>query len=126
MAMMQSADPTPANVGVSRRLEQPSEPRLSLTVFGNMRVSFQGHTLKIKNRKSQALLAFLALSDNPRETREKLIGIFWSESDERRGQASLRHALRELREGFLNCGFDGLYTEKLTVELDREKIEVDL
>src|SRR5215831_2893216 len=118
-SMRSIGDVPVANIQLSDNPQLVDDPCLFLSVFGNMAVTFLGRELKIRNRKSRALLAFLALSDNVWETREKIIGIFW-------GQASLRHALRELRKIFLGCGFSGLYTEKLNVQLDRRIIEVDL
>ena len=125
-SMRSIGDVPVANIQLSDNPQLVDDPCLFLSVFGNMSVTFLEQELKIRNRKSRALLAFLALSDNVWETREKIIGLFWSESDERKGQASLRHALRELREIFLGCGFSGMHTEKLAVRLDRRMIKIDL
>jgi DNA-binding SARP family transcriptional activator len=119
-------DATPVNFISTESSQSIGEHRLSLSVFGNMSVAFRARELKIKNRKSRALLAFLALSESVWETRERLIGVFWSESEERKALASLRQSLREIRQAFLDSGFDGLQTEKLTVHLDRRRIQIDL
>src|SRR5215472_18833327 len=102
-----SVDADPAALVRPNGSSSISEHRLLLSVFGNMSIAFRGNDLKITNRKSSGLLALLALSDNVRETRERLIGILWSESEERKARASLRQALAELRQIFLSLSFYG-------------------
>src|SRR5436853_7342227 len=103
-----------------------SQPRLAISVLGNVSVAFGGPQIRIKTRKSRALIAYLALADGRQETRERLVGLFWSESDENKARASLRQSLHELREAFLQAGYDGMQTEKLVIDLDRERLDVDL
>lgn len=99
---------------------------LSISVLGNMSLAFNGRDIKIKSRKSRAVLAFLALSESRQETRERLVGLFWSESEEHKARASLRQTLRELRQALFEVGYRGLQTEKLAIELDPEGLDVDL
>ncbi|MBB4373299.1 DNA-binding SARP family transcriptional activator [Bradyrhizobium sp. cir1] len=104
------------------------KPRESLTisVLGGLSVAFAGREIRVKSRKSRAVLGYLALTDRHQETRERLVGLLWSESDEYKARASLRQVLHELRETFLNAGYDGLQIEKMLVELEREGLRVDL
>lgn len=104
------------------------KPRESLTisVLGGLSVAFAGRDIRIKSRKSRALLGYLALTDRHQETRERLVGLLWSESDEYKARASLRQVLHELRETFLEAGYDGLQIEKMLVELERDRLQVDL
>ena len=99
---------------------------LSISVLGNMSLAFNGRDVKIKSRKSRAVLAFLALSESRQETRERLVGLFWSESEEQKARGSLRQTLRELRQALLDVGYLGLQTEKLAIELEPKNLEVDL
>lgn len=99
---------------------------LSISVLGNMSLAFNGHDIKIKSRKSRAVLAFVALSENREETRERLVGIFWSESEEHKARASLRQTLRDLRQSLFEAGYHGLQTEKLAIEIDSDRLDVDL
>jgi len=99
---------------------------LKISVLGNLSVAFDGREVRIKGRKSRAVLGYLALSDRQQETRERLVGLLWSESDEQKARASLRQVLHELRETFLEAGYDGLQIEKLVVEMEREGLSVDL
>ena len=99
---------------------------LNISVFGRVAVTFAGQEVRIKSRKSRAVLAYIALNDARIETRERLVGLFWSDSDEQHARASLRQTLRELRQSFLQIGYRGLQAEKLTIELDRDSLELDL
>ncbi|WP_092025245.1 BTAD domain-containing putative transcriptional regulator [Bradyrhizobium sp. OK095] len=94
--------------------------------MGGLSVAFAGRDIRIKSRKSRALLGYLALTDRHQETRERLVGLLWSESDEYKARASLRQVLHELRETFLEAGYDGLQIEKMLVELERDRLQVDL
>jgi DNA-binding SARP family transcriptional activator len=94
--------------------------------LGGLSVAFAGRDIRIKSRKSRALLGYLALTDRHQETRERLVGLLWSESDEYKARASLRQVLHELRETFLEAGYDGLQIEKMLVELERDRLQVDL
>ena len=99
---------------------------LSISVLGGMSLAYQGRDIRIKSRKSRAVLAFLALNEHQQETRERLVGLFWSESEEHKARASLRQTLRELRQALSEVGYHGLQTEKLAIEIDPKLVEVDL
>jgi DNA-binding SARP family transcriptional activator/TolB-like protein len=103
-----------------------SEGRLSVFVLGPPRIAFAGRDLKVHNRKTMAVVAYVALSENMRETRERLEGLLWGESTQERAQASLRQAVRELRDAFNEAGFPGFQPDRPTVGFDRASIEVDL
>lgn len=62
--------------------------------------------------KSLALLAFLVLEPRP-HSRESLAGLLWGESPEAEARASLRQALKQLREVL----GDGLRAERTAIEL---------
>ncbi|RXT42144.1 BTAD domain-containing putative transcriptional regulator [Bradyrhizobium betae] len=94
--------------------------------MGGLSVAFAGRDIRIKSRKSRAVLGYLALTDRHQETRERLVGLLWSESDEYKARASLRQVLHELRETFLEAGYEGLQIEKMLVELERDRLQVDL
>jgi DNA-binding SARP family transcriptional activator/TolB-like protein len=105
--------------------QQEKRVPLKISVFGRFQVTYGGQEVRIKSRKSRAVLAYIALNDARVETRERLVGLFWSDSDEQHARASLRQTLRELRLSFLQIGYQGLQAEKLTIELDRDSLELD-
>src|SRR5882724_9545243 len=71
--------------------------RLRLSLLGRVVAHAGEREIDIANRKCRALLGYLALSDAPEQTRERVIGVLWSETGEERARASLRQALYELR-----------------------------
>src|SRR5882724_5307095 len=109
----------------ARRKDPSLENALQISVIGNAAVTWRGQSVKIKSRKSLAVLSYIALSESRQETRERLVGLFWSESDEEKARASLRQTLRDLRRCFADVGYEGLQTEKLAIELDPRGIQVD-
>lgn len=95
-------------------------------MLGKLSLRVGDHEIELLSRKTKALLGYLALTETQEESRERLIGLFWSESSEERARASLRQALHEIRNAILPSGFDGFRTDKLVVALDRSRIRVDL
>src|SRR6187397_3097299 len=91
---------------------------LSVSLFGQIAVRAGGHALDIRSRKSRALLAYIALNESGVESRERLVGLLWSESPEEKARASLRQSLHELRTTFDAVGFRGFRAEKLTISLN--------
>jgi TolB-like protein len=59
--------------------------------------SSSGAAVHVRGRKSQALLAYLAVNADKGLTREKAIGLLWSDRDDHRARSSLRQALFGLR-----------------------------
>lgn len=109
-----------------RKRSAPNRDVLEISVLGNVSLTYKGESVRIKSRKSLAVIAYIALSESRQETRERLVGLFWSETEEEKARASLRQTLRELRRYFADAGYSGLQTEKLAVELDARSIKVDL
>lgn len=77
-------------------------------------------------RKAVAILAYLILSGQPRETRGRLAGLLWSESDEERARASLRQCLRDLRRLEATIGSQFLVMDKLAVGTERGTFRTDV
>ena len=85
-----------------------SEGRLRLTVLGAFSASINGKPVRLPTRKAQALLAYLALGDPAGESRERMMGLLWSERDSKRARDSLRQAIKEANDALLQAGFQGL------------------
>ena len=100
--------------------------RLSLSLFDSFSLRCGGRPIAIKNRKAQALLAYLVLSPVRTETRERLCGLLWSESEEQKARASLRQTLHQIREILQEAGFEGFSISRDEVGLDKSNIEVDV
>jgi hypothetical protein len=80
----------------------------------------------LRNRKATALISYLALAPGIRETRERLIGLLWSETEPAKARASLRQLLYCLREVFEQEGLHGVLIDKLLVNLDQAMFTTDL
>jgi DNA-binding SARP family transcriptional activator len=105
----------------------PNEPsKLSIATLGQLRIRCNDRTLAIAGRRARALMGYLALSEADTETRERLVGLLWSETEEEKARASLRQALHELRRALDDMGFDGLLADKLAIRIERSRVAVDL
>ena len=101
--------------------------KLRLSVLGGFSLNDpHGEPVSIINRKARALLAYLALSHNHSETRERLVGLLWSDRDEEKARASLRQTLKQLRLAFDGLGFEGFKTDRMEVMLDPRAVVIDL
>jgi DNA-binding SARP family transcriptional activator/TolB-like protein len=103
-----------------------SAPRLLVSLVGRLGVRFNGRPIELRTRKAGAVLSYLALSEAKQESRERLVGLLWSRSDEEKARASLRQVVRELRSMLEEAGYDGFVAERLMVGLDIGRIEVDI
>lgn len=108
----------------------PARPRpkaaLSIAVLGPLRATVEDCEVRLRSRKAQAVLVYLALCGNGRETRERLVGLLWSESAEAKARASLRQTLHELREALAAAGYEGLGTAGQLLALDAATVSVDV
>src|SRR5215216_6104400 len=93
--------------------------RLTVSLFGAFAVRHGGRSLQIKSKKAQGLLGYLLLNASLRESRERLSGLFWSESTEEKARASLRQTLHQLREIFEEIGCDGLMLGRDDVSVEK-------
>jgi DNA-binding SARP family transcriptional activator/TolB-like protein len=103
-----------------------SAPRLSVSLVGRLGLRFNGRPIELRTRKAGAVLSYLALSETKQESRERLVGLLWSRSDEEKARASLRQVVRELRSLLEEVGYDGFIAERLLIGLDVGRIEVDI
>ncbi len=63
-----------------------------MAFLGVPEIRFKNRTIRFRTRKTVPLLAYLMLEPGLR-TREKLVALFWSQSLDNAGRASLRNAL---------------------------------
>jgi DNA-binding SARP family transcriptional activator/TolB-like protein len=103
-----------------------SAARLSVSLVGRPSIMFGGRLLELRTQKASAVLSYLALTEAKQESRERLVGLLWSRSDEEKARASLRQVVRELRAAFEDAGYGGFSAGRLSVHLDPEKVEVDV
>ncbi|WP_441238933.1 BTAD domain-containing putative transcriptional regulator [Bradyrhizobium sp. 930_D9_N1_4] len=95
--------------------------QLALRLLGDFTAKLDEREISLATRKAKALTAYLALSDNTQDTRERLVGLLWSESDEDHARASLRQVVHDLRLAFDGVGFGGFRADKQTLALSRDR-----
>jgi TolB-like protein/DNA-binding SARP family transcriptional activator len=78
-----------------------------------------GEDIILRNRKTRAILAVLALAEGKRVSRSRLAGLFWEGSNDAQSRMGLRHALSELNR-FVNRRIPGL------VEIDRTAVRLNI
>ena len=72
------------------------------------------------------MLGYIALSESLLETRERLVGLLWSESAETQARAVLRQVVRELREILTEAGSCGFRISKHEIGFERGAVDVDV
>jgi DNA-binding SARP family transcriptional activator/TolB-like protein len=103
-----------------------SAARLSVSLVGRLAIKFKGRLIELRTQKAGAVLSYLALTEAKHESRERLVGLLWSRSDEEKARASLRQVVRELRAAFEDAGYRGFVAGRLSIHLDPEQVEIDV
>lgn len=103
-----------------------NDNKLEIKLFGGMVWSFGGKQLPTTNKKLCALVAYLCLNGITKQTRERLVGLLWSEVNESKARASLRQTIKQLKDIADDVGFKGLKIERDSVEIDSNSFSVDL
>jgi TolB-like protein len=100
--------------------------RLHLTLLGGFEARIiPGEPLDIANRKTRALLAYLALPTGRVHSRDKLMGLLWSDRGDEQARNSLRQALAELGRVLAGVEPSPLVKGRDTLALDPRAVEVD-
>lgn len=115
-----------ANIPVTELARQDQPLRLRIETFGHFAVRYGDREVVLNGRKARALLGYLVLAESGEETRERLVGLLWSETEEVKARGSLRQTLYEIREAFQAVGFDKFDADKHATRIDRDKVDVDL
>ena len=100
--------------------------RLSVSLVGRLAIRFNGQLVELRTQKAAAVLGYLALIEAKQESRERLVGLLWSRSDEEKARGSLRQVIRELRSTFEAAGYHGFSAGRLSIQLDPAMVEVDV
>ncbi len=99
--------------------------RLHLALLGPFQAQVEAETrIALPTRKSQALLAYLALPPGRAHGRDKLASLLWADMADREARGGLRQALSALRR--LSTGPTVLVLDGDGVALDPASVEVDV
>jgi DNA-binding SARP family transcriptional activator len=100
--------------------------RLDLSLLGGFRATLDGEELQFGTRKSEALLAYLAMPPGQMHPREKLAVLLWGDSGEEQARQSLRQTLFTLRKP-LNVHAEIIQSgDGERIGLDRARVRVDV
>ena len=90
--------------------------RLKLSLLGPPLIDRDGTAIKLDTRKTQALLIYLAVT-NQRHRRDSLVNLLWPESNQVRGRALLRNSLHALNKAL---GSGWIQADQETVSLNHD------
>ncbi|WP_339947900.1 BTAD domain-containing putative transcriptional regulator, partial [uncultured Albimonas sp.] len=100
--------------------------RLTIRMLGAPALMHDGRSLRVVNRKLLCMLGYLALDESGSDSRERLVGLLWSESDEKHARGSLRQVVTALRRITGELGFEGFETDRSHVTLDPACFRADV
>ena len=99
---------------------------LRLKLLGKVECqSSDGALITLPTRKSEVLLAYLALAPGIRHPRERLINLLWSNRGEEQARNSLRQALSTIKKSLDSTSPQLLEVERTTVCINPDLIQVD-
>ncbi len=102
-------------------------PSLEIKLLGGFEARLKGGpSLDLPTKKTQALLAYLAIRPGEARTREKIADLLWSDRGDAQAKASLRQALTALRKALQGLDPDPLSIEGEKLALDPSAVEVDV
>ncbi len=99
---------------------------LELRLLGRFEARLKGGpAIDLPTKKTQLLLAYLALTPGETHIRDKLTALLWSDRGDEQARDSLRHALSALRKELGDAEPPPLLAERETIGLDADAVEVD-
>lgn len=99
---------------------------LRLTLLGGFQPLLEGRALVLPTRKSQALLAYLALPAGQTHSRDKLAAMLWGDGDDQSARGSLRQAVFGLRKALADTDPPALVLAGDALALDPRALDVDV
>ena len=85
----------------------------------------RGEPIKLNNSKAEAIIVYLALSSDGKETRQNLSSLLWSRHAEEQARASLRQCLSHLKRKFKSIDDSLIQADRQTISLDHRFIQSD-
>jgi DNA-binding SARP family transcriptional activator len=102
-------------------------PKLHIDLLGGCSAVLEGSGNSVlPTKKSQALLAYLAVPPGRFHAREKLTAMFWGEAPEAHARQSFRQALLSIRRAFGSGPRPILLARSGAIALDAEAVTVDV
>ena len=100
--------------------------RLGLTLLGDFQARIgSGPPLRLRTRKTQALLAYLALPPGTAHSRDKLAGLLWGDRSQGQARSRFRETLFALRRTLAPVDPPCLIVTGESLALDADAVDVD-
>ena len=100
--------------------------RLNLTLLGDFQAELgSGAPVRLRTRKTQALLAYLALPPGQPHSRDKLATLLWGDRSESQARSRFRETLFALRRALAATDPPCLTLTGETIALDADSVDVD-
>jgi DNA-binding SARP family transcriptional activator len=104
-----------------------SKARLELKLLGGFEAHLQGGApLVLPTRKTQALLAYLALPPGQSHPRDKLATLLWGDMQNPQARGNLRNALSRIKKALPRAARESLLFDGASVSLDASAVDVDV
>ena len=104
-----------------------SAARLELKLLGGFEARLQaGAALVLPTKKTQALLAYLALPLGQSHPREKLATLLWGDMQDAQARGNLRNALSRIKKTLPKAARASLRFDGASVSLDPSAVDVDV
>jgi len=101
--------------------------QLEVTLFGGFEARLaSGAVPRLPTKKSQALLAYLAVRPGQPHSRDKLAALLWADKSDVQARDGLRHTILLLRRALAGLDVSALRIEGQSVALDRAEVDVDV
>jgi len=100
--------------------------RLGLTLLGDFQACLGSAALRLRTRKTQALLAYLALPPGQSHSRDKLATLLWGDRSQAQARSRFRETLFALRRSLTAADPSCLVLTGDTVVLDPSSVDVDV
>src|ERR1700722_13248705 len=109
-----------------RAPSRPEAEALVISLLGGFQARVGASSIHLPTRKTQALVAYLALHPGQPHDREKIQGLLWPDAPARQAQASLRQTLFTLRKTLTGTSAAAVLTTDTPVALDAAHLRVDV
>jgi DNA-binding SARP family transcriptional activator/tetratricopeptide (TPR) repeat protein len=100
--------------------------RLGLTLLGDFQACLGPIPVRLRTRKTQALLAYLALAPGQSHSRDKLATLLWGDRSQAQARSRFRETLFTLRRSLTAADPSCLVVTGDTVALDPSSVDVDV
>jgi DNA-binding SARP family transcriptional activator len=99
--------------------------RLGLTLLGDFQACLGSAPLRLRTRKTQALLAYLAMPPGQSHSRDKLATLLWGDQSQAHARSRFRETLFALRQALGPINPPCLIVTGETLALDADSVDVD-